>query len=124
MLNFRPYSTDFFTNESLRCSEVKRELETTFKTNQIVEIRLNLADLTKVRLCNYKLKRLDNQIFDGLSSLAFVDLNGNELSSLNPVIFNPLMNLVELDLSDNCFSKFFLHNFSRLSNLKEVTTSF
>ena len=91
-----------------------------FKTDQIIETSLNVSNLTKVRLCSYKIKHLDNSIFDGLDSLLFLDLNGNELSSINPIIFDGLENLLELDLSDNCFSTFHVLTFVRLTNLKEV----
>jgi Leucine-rich repeat (LRR) protein len=95
-----------------------------FKTNQIIETSLNVSNLSKVRLCNYKLKALDKYIFDGLDSLLFLDLNGNELSSIDLDIFDCLSNILELDLSDNCFSTFHVLTFARLTNLKEVSFFF
>lgn len=100
----RPFSVPSFTNESLKCHELKDELEKCYKRDQIIETPLNVSKLTKIKLSNEKLKEIAPNIFHGLTNLTYIDLNRNQLTYLNPNIFKGLVKLSEVDLSDNCFN--------------------
>ena len=79
-----------------------------------------LSSLSSIWLGNNNLSSLHQDIFDGLTSLRTLDLSSNSLSSLHQDIFDGLTSLQTLELNNNNLSSLHEDIFDGLTSLEDL----
>ncbi|KAG5684223.1 hypothetical protein PVAND_013461 [Polypedilum vanderplanki] len=82
-----------------------------------------LKNLRSLNLADNKIKHIDPDAFDDLSSLEELDLSGNELEILDEDVFAKLKNLKTLRIGNNKFHSIHHNLFKNLRNLVNVSIS-
>ena len=67
MISVEDNCADKLTNEIIRCKEIKNSFKNNVSNDShILELQLNLNNLTKINLSNTNLKSIDPNVFKGL----------------------------------------------------------
>jgi len=103
--------------ETIKCKEMREQMETKTTCNEIDELNL---DLSKVSLSDHKLSTLSCELFTDLTCLKVIHLSCNQLVTLDENVFSNLKNLSEIWLNHNKLNSLPANLFKGLNYLEKI----